>query len=333
MQRRVIGCACLLLIAVPVTSVATGNVIDQPEGPRYIIYYNSNASPLTAVIDTPYTHVILSFITAVVDDRNHLRLILPERLQPFWSDVPRLQAAGKKVMVSFGGGEFHAEDYAPLAGRESELASLLGNFVRTHKLDGIDIDFEASDTFHTVRAPGVINGRKFLAALTRELRHELPVNEFLLSHAPQPPFLSRQWHDGPYLDVLESVGSLVDWIAVQYYGNPGFDNPSQSRVVGSAKSPFHTSYRGLTAVDGALHWPPHKIVVGKPVYRDDAQSGHISPQQIDREIIRPLLQIYGTDFGGLMGWQFSTLTSDHQAWNSIVGETLLSHWHKISGKD
>ncbi|MCK5361303.1 MAG: hypothetical protein KAJ95_11790, partial [Gammaproteobacteria bacterium] len=316
-------CFAIFLLA-PVNFIyADKKSFTQNINPRYIIYYNSTASPLSSMLGTPYTHIILSFVTARIDENNTLRLHLPERLNPSWGVVPELQAQGKKVMISFGGGDFQAPDYFPLVGREEELAKLLAAFVDAQKLDGIDIDFEASSTFHTLRPPGTINGRDFLITLTKELRKQLPAPDYLLSHAPQPPFLSHKWHGGPYLDILKSVGKQIDWISVQYYGNPGFDNPSSTRVVGVESSPYNTSYRGLTSKKGHLHWPAHKIVVGKPVYKADAQSGHVSPQEVSQKIVEPLLKIYGKDFGGLMGWQFSTHTDDHQAWNTSVGQVLF----------
>ena len=130
--------------------------------PRYITYYFSDDSPLSSAVGSPYTHLILAFITATVNDQNIIELHTNERLDPAWDDISELQANGKKVLISFGGGVIQSADYAPLAGRETELAKLLADFVRSRGLDGIDIDYEASDTFHTVRPRGVINGRKFL---------------------------------------------------------------------------------------------------------------------------------------------------------------------------
>lgn len=303
---------------------STAEISTQASTPRYIIYYNSDASPLSAALNTPYTHIILSFVTAAINHQQAIELHVNKNLAPFWSDVAKLQANGKKVMISFGGGEFQAADYAPLAGRENELAALLANFVQDKGLDGIDIDYEASATFLTERQPGVIDGRAFLIRLTQALRQQLPAPRYLLSHAPQPPYLSATWHGGPYLDVIQSVGGQIDWIAVQYYDNPGFDSPVTSHIVGTTSPPLATSYHGLTNINGPLAWPARKLLVGKPVYQADAASGHITPQQVIKEIITPLKHAYGNRFGGLMGWQFSTLTADHQAWNSLVGQALLS---------
>ncbi len=291
--------------------------------PRYVMYYHSDATPLSAMADTPYTHIILSFLRPTIEPDGSIGLISPPKLEPFWSDVPDLVSAGKKVLISFGGGLVTSADYAALAGREAELAERLAAFVVHKQLQGIDIDYEASDTFHLKRPSGVIDGRAFVIALTRELRARLPAGKYLITHAPQPPYLDPGWHGGPYLDVLRAVGDAIDWISVQYYDNPGFDKPVATHVVGLAEGASRTSYGALVEhPDGPL-WPSNRLVVGKPVYHADATSGYLAPTVVIDEIVRPLRARYGQSFGGLMGWQFSNLTADHRAWNSVVGGAVL----------
>jgi chitinase len=306
------GILGLLLIALLFAGSATAGA----PTPRYVIYYNSDATPLDALVGTPYTHVILSFLIPVTSADGRIALRASSKLTPFWSKVPSLQADGKKVLISFGGGEVTEKEYAPLVGHECELADQLAAFVKDHGLDGVDIDFEASIAFHRPAEPGVIDGRKFLVALNHALRQKLPAPRYLISHAPQPPFLDPDWHGGPYLDVLREAGDEVDWISVQYYDNPGFDNPM-------AESPAVTAYDGLVNDPRGLRWPSSKLVVGKPIYHDDAKSGHLAPEDVITTIIKPLRKTWGNAFGGLMGWQFSTLTADHQAWNDQVGKALL----------
>ncbi len=229
---------------------------------------------------------------------------------------------GIKVLISFGGGLAKADDYKHLVHREEELAALIADFVRTKGLDGVDLDFEASSMLHMDRSPGVADGKSFLIRLTKALREKLPSKDYFISHAPQSPYLNPDWHQGPYLDILKKAGGDIDWITVQYYNNPGQDGPVKSKVVGSNHNPYVTSYRGLVSGLDGLSWSSDKVVIGKPVYKADAFSGHVSPQVMVREIIEPLRTQYGADFGGIAGWQFSTHTKDHQSWNSDLGEVL-----------
>lgn len=287
--------------------------------PRYAVYYNSDATPLSAVRKSDYSHVILSFVRVVADDAGKLVIMPPEHMLGQWKSVSALKSAGKTVMISFGGGLADTAEYTALVGREPEVAELLASWVESKNLDGIDIDFEADAMFHQERQPNVGNGRQFLIDLTRALRQHLPAPRYLLSHAPEPPFLDPDWHNGPYLDVLANVGDQIDWIAVQYYNNGTYDNP----VPGTSEiARTDTTYAGLTDASGHLQWPPRKVMVGKPIYHADASNGHLSPDDVISQIIKPLIEVYGADFGGLVGWQYSDLTDDHRAWNYRVGRAL-----------
>jgi len=293
-------------------------------GLRYVIYYNSDATPFAALAATRYTHVIVSFLRAHITAEGRLALIEPPKMEGQWPAVETVRASGKRVLVSFGGGEVGAADYAPLAGRERELAAVIAGFVREHDLDGVDVDFEASEMFDLDRPAGVADGRAFLIALGKHLRAELPAPRYELTHAPQAPYLNPEWHGGPYLDVLHALPSAVDWITVQYYNNPGYDTPVADRIVGAERRAWSTSYRALTHPQGHLSWPPNRVLVGKPVYRRETGNGLLSPEQIRDEILAPLCAAFGPDFGGLAGWEFSDGTANHRDWNTRLPQALSS---------
>lgn len=307
----------ILLAGFLLAALASTSAWAQEPTPRYVIYYNSNASPPETLIGTPYTHVILSFITVApavsdpgVSDKGLVSLVVPGKIAPALAVIGRLQAEGKRVLISFGGGDMQRDDYTGLVGREDSLADAIAAFVSEHGFDGVDIDFEVSAALHSRRRPGVLDGRRFLIDLTAALRKRLPADA-LISHAPQAPYLDPAWHGGPYLDVLRAVGDAIDWIMVQYYNNPDYEAPVASRIVGQPLRPFATSYAGIVNSS----WPSGKTLVGLPVYRDDAFSGHLSPKKVVSEVVCPLRDRYGQRFGGLTGWQFSTLTPDHRFWN------------------
>lgn len=292
----------------------------QESTPRYVIYYNADASPPETLIGTPYTHVILSFVTVGPDvsDEGPVSLVVPGKIEPALDLIERLRAEGKRVLVSFGGGAMQLDGYTGLVGREEALADALASFVSAHGFDGVDIDFEASVALHRRRPPGVFDGRRFLVELTAALRDRLPTGA-LISHAPQAPYLDPAWHGGPYFDVLRAVGGAIDWIMVQYYNNPDYETPVAGRIVGQPSRPFATSYPGIVGSS----WPSGKTVVGLPVYRDDASSGHLPPRMVVSDVVCPLRERYGTGFGGLTGWQFSTLTPDHRFWNDQMARAML----------
>lgn len=296
----------------------------QPATPRYVIYYNSDASPATRLLGTPYTHVILSFITLAPNAPPDapVALVVPEKLGPALQVIPRLQAEGKQVLISFGGGDMKRAAYAGAVGQVDALATEIANFVARHGFDGVDIDFEVSAALRDNRPAGMFDGRRFLIDLTSALRARLPAGA-LLTHVPQAPYLDPGWHGGPYLDVLRETGDMIDWITVQYYNNPDFDAPVGARIVGADTDPAPWSYTGITSGLNGLEWSAPRTLVGLPVYRGDAATGHVTPEKVASEVLCPLGARFGAAFGGLTGWQFSTLTFDHRFWNTQLGAYVL----------
>ncbi|MDA0338629.1 MAG: glycosyl hydrolase family 18 protein [Proteobacteria bacterium] len=291
-----------------------------PSSPRFVVYYNSDASPASDLIGLLYTHVILSFVTTRIGSDNGIKLVLPDRLAPALELVPALQADGKKVLISFGGGDMRLADYLPLVGREQALADKLVSLVGEYGLDGLDIDFETSATLHTIPPEGAFDRRKFLISLTYALRNGLG-DEALISHAPQSPYLDPAWHNGPYLEILRASGDHIDWLFVQYYNNQSFDEALSGAH--DLSKPGWT-YDDLVGGKNGLPWPSEKTIVGLPIYSKDASNGYMPPKIVLNTIVLPLMKRYGDRFGGLGGGQFSTLTSDHQFLNTEMATGLLT---------
>lgn len=162
----------------------------QENTPRYVIYYNSNASPPEALIGTPCTHVILSFINVAPDapGEGPVSLVVPSKIEPALAMIGRLQAEGKRVLILFGGGAMQLDGYSGLVGREESLADAITDFVSRHGFDGVDIDFEVSAALESPPRPGALDEWRFVIALTAGLRKRLLAGA-LISHAPQAPYL------------------------------------------------------------------------------------------------------------------------------------------------
>jgi chitinase len=313
----------LVAVAIVVAVLAGAAQAETAHAPRYVIYYNSDASPAHALIGLPYTHVILSFLTVEDVTAGTIRLKLPDKLAGALPQISALQADGKAVLLSFGGGDMWLAAYQKVAHRLHALAAAIAAVVERHGFDGVDLDFEISASLHKERAPGMLDGRAFLIGLTRALRTRLG-DAALITHAPQAPYLDPGWHGGPYLDVLKAAGDAIDWITVQYYNNPHYDAPAAHEIVGAVADPPAWSFTGLARGGSGVTWPPAKLLVGLPVYRADAANGHLPPATVRQAVVCPLVARFGTGFGGLTGWQFSTLTADHRYWNTDMAGALRS---------
>jgi chitinase len=200
------------LMALVYFAVLGAGAIQASEGerlPRFIVYYNADVTPADEIVGTGYTHVILSFVTLDAKSGNPGALVVPASMEKPLAAVKKLQADGKRVLISFGGGDMLTEDWRLAVGHETETAAALARFVTRHGLDGVDIDFEISPALEQGSHSMPFDGVKFLIALTRALKASLPKSA-TISHAPQPPYLSPNWFGGPYLAVMKAVGEDID---------------------------------------------------------------------------------------------------------------------------
>ncbi len=283
---------------------------------RLVIYYNSAHTPLSSIAATPLTHVILAFLIPGATDPTKIEA--SGNLASVWPDVKGLQAAGKKVLISFGGGTATHDAYRQLSADVPGLAQQIADFVTQRGLDGVDIDFEDTPGFESGSS---YDGVAFLVSLTQELAKALPTGSNLITHAPQPPYLSPYFEGGPYLKVLQQAGTDIAWINLQFYNNPGFDDPGQITGL-TGTSPFVSSVTGLAQGVGGVVWPVAKTVVGKPVAQIDAHTGYLPVADLVSQVVTPLIEKYGKQVGGVMGWQYAQDASEQGAWHDALATAL-----------
>ncbi|KAI8608484.1 glycoside hydrolase superfamily, partial [Chytriomyces sp. MP71] len=181
----------------------------------------------------------------------------------------RLQAAGKKVLVSaYGGGSTPTTSgHDPLAD-----AGLLAAFVQKNGLDGADVDWEDEAAWGK-------GGEQWLISFTRELRRLLPRPRYLISHAPQGPHFSPgQYSGGAYLTVNAEVGDLIDFYNVQFYNQGGSSYDDCECLLFKAKGwALQSSVFEISSGAGV---PLDKVVIGKPVTQagvDPGMTGFMDP--------------------------------------------------------
>lgn len=278
---------------------------------QLISYYNNGSIALDTAVNLPYTTLILAFLYTNPNDPLSLQLAggmaastsPPELTQHTIDAIAKLQANNQKVMISFGGGEMSTAAYKGIVGSEVKLAQSIAAFIKKYNLDGIDLDYE--DTAGFMGTAGY-NGVDLLVNLTKALRQELPSSQYLITHAPQPPYLEVGSGMDGYVQIMQQAGEDIDWLNIQFYNNPPWSgNPSE--IIKS----YHT-YSQLQGMS------PEKTIIGLPVTSHDAGSGYIPVNEIVTDIIEPIQQ--DGVLGGMMNWQFSSDRNGN--WAITIGDAL-----------
>jgi chitinase len=257
--------------------------------PRNVIYFSSGANqiPLARIGSLPYTDVIIAFL--VPEDNDNLALhgsggAFNNDLQ---SNIEALQNAGKNVLISFGGGAgFTSSDYESYAQNVDGLVEQLVRFVTINGFSGVDIDYEDDAGF-----TGTYDGIGFLIALTNGLAQALPSGQNIITHAPQTPYWDPCYNNAPYAEIWQGAGDQITWINNQFYNNAPWDATPELKV---------EWYNRIAGITGA-----QKLMVGALVAAADTDEGYIPLDQMISQVIMPLQDAWGAEFGGVMGWEFA----------------------------
>lgn len=227
--------------------------------PRVVVYHQfhghgSTFVPLAPMIDSGnLTHLIVAAVhieedsTIVLNDHPHDD---PYHDQ-LWSEVAMVQERGVPVMVMVGG--WAPGTMCKLDGDEFDIHyPALRDFLREHKLQGIDIDVEQDMSLE-----GVIT-------LMDALRADFG-SEFAIILAP---VASAMWGGAnlsgfDYEELYRQRGDEIDWVQIQFYS--GFGSMEDTRDVQRVID------RGVYPVD--------KLVLGMSAHPEDA-NGYVD---IDRQ--------------------------------------------------
>ena len=263
---------------------------------RNVIYYYSNNSqiPLTGIANLPYTDVILGFLYPDAN-LNYLQVggdwsnLLIQNVQ---SDVQTLQSVGQNVLISFAGAGVDFPAYQRWAQDVKGLVDELVFWVNVYGFNGVDIDYEDNAGFQ-----GAYDGVTFLDQLTSGLATALPFGRNIITHAPQTAYWDAsgnqfQWVPvggrAPYAQIWNDVGNQITWINIQFYNTPYYDQDDPTKLYW---------YEVITTFTG-----PQKLLMGVLL---SGGEGVVSLDDMVQNLIPPLKASYGTEFGGVMAWQFS----------------------------
>ena len=262
---------------------------------RNVIYYNNtdNQISLAGIANLAYTDVILCFLVTDASlnvygdggafDSNTGNLLNPD-------DIQTLQNAGKNVLASFGGdsGTFPSSAWQRCAQNVDTVVNHIVAFVKNNGLNGVDIDYEDSNAFTTMRP---YDGAGFLIALTKGLAQALPPGRNIITHAPQTSHWYPGYYQAAYQQIWQQAGNQIAWFNNQFYDNSDRDATSQLKV---------QTYHDIVNIPGGP--PPQKLLVGVPL--TSSVEGYISLDDMVQNVIAPLKAAYGAQFGGAMAWQF-----------------------------
>ncbi|AUG51542.1 chitinase [Thalassospira marina] len=322
-----------------ITSQAVGRCVDEQRHmlctqwkvrtmrtPENVIYTDNGYGPVSKLAGTACTIGIQSFISNASFDNGTCKLELDWPLQSALNHkdiVPAKEGGKRKILVALGGGTFDTPSWQACSDNLDAFADALVSFVKTNDFDGIDIDWE--DTGALTKSGGY-DAVAFLSGLTRKLRAGLPAPQYIITHAPQPPYFDASFHGGTYMQVMKQVGTLIDYLNIQYYNNGDFVGTTGSeqaeKVAGTTGSPaFATSIVGLVAQG----LPVEKLLVGKPTTPHNAGTGFLPVDEFCSDVVAPLVAKYGANFGGVMGWQLAQSPSSADLeydWISTVADAL-----------
>ena len=230
---------------VPVPPVPVPTVSGSGPDSRMIAFLgNWQACPTDAQLEH-YTHIMISFAVSytwnaaknLCDTSCNIGAPVPVCENQAHPDlVARWRAAGKKVVVSFGGagmgGSWAGDvndcwDYC--LGKETHVVSQLTSIVAAQNFDGVDIDYEY---FHEDGgARGFTRGAEaqtFLREVTVGLKQQLPVGS-LVTHAPMEPDVMP---GRGYYNVMQATAGSIDFVMPQYYN--AYSRPALDGLAGGS---------------------------------------------------------------------------------------------------
>lgn len=197
--------------------------------------------------------------------------------------INTLRAAGKKVILSFGGagmgGSWDGDqnncwDYC--FGKEDQLATNLVTIINDQNFDGIDLDYEycydiadkqigrcqqRSSLYTDVKA------QTFLNDMTSKLRQKLDAlqltngynrGRYEVTHAPMDSDLTP--NTSKYFQILKARRADLDFLMPQFYN--GVTRPQTDGIGGSGAGAMSAAVLFSSLADDMFNMQPNKVVFG-----------------------------------------------------------------------
>merc|ERR1711933_178542 len=228
--------------------------------------------------------------------------------------VDSWRAAGKKVILSFGGagmgGSWAGDvndcwDYC--YGKEESVINQLTAIVENQNFDGVDIDFEY---FYDTQP-----AQNFLRSVTTGLRLALPVGS-LVTHAPMDPDVLPTTE---YYQILKDVSSSIDFIMPQYYN--GYTRPAIDGIDGTGSGSISGLSHYTTLVDDMFNGDATKVLFSFCI--NDCSGTGSNANKNQAATVMSDLRNYFPCNGGAM---FRVVNDDTGgSWSEIVSQEIFPY--------
>jgi LysM repeat protein len=310
------------------TNLKIGQVLCIPGGSssggdsRLIAYLgNWQSCPSDAQI-SKYTHIVVAFAVTYTWAQSEKKCdpsctigapVLICNNAPNNNLVAAWRAAGKKVILSFGGAGMGGswEEIGSTKkcwdfcfGKEDSLVTQLTNIVKSQGFDGVDIDYEY--LYSTVEQ------QNFISNVTTGLRTSLPAGS-IVTHAPMDSDLVA---GKAYYDVLRGVSSSLSFLMPQYYN--GITRPVKDGIDGQAPGRTSALSHYTNLVKNMFNGDPTKVVFGfciSDCSRTDSNANAVEAVKI----MNDLKSVYPCN-GGAFFWLVEHDTGG--TWSTPVSQVI-----------
>ena len=295
-----------------------------------------NGSGLMRIADVPNVWDVI--VVAFADDAGNgnvaFNLDAGLNKSQFISDIAAKKAAGKIIVLSFGG-----QNGTVTLTNPSQINNFINStaaLVSEYGFSGIDIDLESGT--------GVTHGTPVIANLVTSIKQlNSRFSNFYVSMAPEHPYVQGGhvayagiW--GAYLPLIDGVRNELDLLHVQLYNNGGLDTPYGQFSAGTVDM-MTTSIKmlneGFSLARGTsgnfAGLPASKLSLGLPSGPSSAGSGQAS----NNNIITSLNCIArGTScgsvsmasnqpsFSGVMTWSINWDENDGRIFSGPIGNAV-----------
>ena len=234
----------------------------------------------------------------------------------FRSAVKQIYADNNiKVMASC----FGSFDYPTKSTDPNALGLKIAQFVKEMQFDGVDIDWEDTNSFDSQ-----CTGEYWLTNLTLTLRENLP-SPYIITHAPQAPYFmgTKLYPCGAYLYVNQNAGNAINWYNIQFYNQASSSYDTYNSLFIQSNG-WATNTSVCEMINGAnnlnVKIPQNKVCIGKPVTTGDASNtGYVSASNLKAYFTEATSNNPNCVWKGcFMDWEFSSDINENFAYINTI---------------